>query len=55
MYGAPTEVARRDNYLDFTTSPTNYPTANMTTFVSNLHANNQHYVVCSFKGFKSFY
>jgi alpha-glucosidase (family GH31 glycosyl hydrolase) len=34
-----------DNYLDFTWSPTNFPQAGMASFVNQLHADNQKYVV----------
>ena len=34
-----------DKYRDFTFDPNNFPVEKMQTFVSRLHANNQHYVV----------
>lgn len=33
-----------DNYLDFTFDPVNYPAAQMSSWVDQLHSNHQHYI-----------
>lgn len=39
-----------NNYLDFTYDPNRFPPDQMKTFVNNLHANHQHYIVITDPG-----
>ncbi|KAH3766307.1 lysosomal alpha-glucosidase [Pelomyxa schiedti] len=39
------DVDYMNNYMDFTNDPVNYPAASVSSFVTDLHSNNQHYVI----------